>query len=258
MSANRSHNVSREPVNPFTIIRPWEFPLLIKVITYGGFILTLIACLIYLEIIIAFVRNPLLITPFSIHIVNMVAINLVAASIYEVMLALNWYRTKTIRFGVVSTVTFVTRVVRFATILVPQGFIIVSYPLLVYKVLRRTRVTIGAQGGRPGRRSGRGEIRLVMWLVILEIIFWMPATMMAILGNLRIALPFLDVNAWAFDFATVLHTVDPVVYLLFLGNLRQEIKLHLRGLLGLPVQGLPVQSGPAGNNVVRPAAVGRN
>ncbi|OWA54026.1 hypothetical protein BV898_18448 [Hypsibius exemplaris] len=141
------------------------------------------------------------------------------------------------------------QVVRIATSLIPQGFIILSYPLLVYKVLRRRRVTVGAQDRRPGRRSGHGEIRLVMWLVFLEIIFWLPANTLAILGNLRIALPFPDVNAWAFDFSSVLHTVDPIVYLMFLGNLRREIKLHLRGLLGLPVQ-----SRPAGNNAVRPAA----
>ncbi|OWA52089.1 hypothetical protein BV898_16552 [Hypsibius exemplaris] len=154
MAANLSHNVSRELLSPFAIIRPWEFPLLIKVTTYGGFILTVAACLIYLEIVIAFVRNRNLITPFSIHIVSMVAINLITTAVYDpIMLTRNlsremfrgnyslcglykylqwttmslsalqhgiicvdrwlaivlpnWYRTKTIRFGVFSTVTVV-------------------------------------------------------------------------------------------------------------------------------------------------------
>ncbi|OWA52090.1 hypothetical protein BV898_16553 [Hypsibius exemplaris] len=98
---------------------------------------------------------------------------------------------------------------------------------------------IGVRGGNR-RRSG-SEIRLAMWLVILEIIFWLPVTVMSILGNLRIALPFPDVNALAFSFGTVLHIVDPLVYLVFLGNVRQEIISRWYGVLGLETdQRLPV------------------
>ncbi|OQV12440.1 hypothetical protein BV898_13316 [Hypsibius exemplaris] len=80
-------------------------------------------------------------------------------------------------------------------------------------VIKRTRA----------RKQSRNELRLVLWVVCLQLLCWLPVTMVAIwLAGRR--LPYMG-NIYEITelFPGLLLLADPVVYLVFLKDVRKEV-----------------------------------
>ena len=179
-----------------------------------------------------------------------------------------WYRSKTVSFGMkatllavlyqqtwylplfISDVLHVTdgdlcdftaalmsyqHVTRATTFLLPQALLFLSYPFLVHKIRQRTRTmhaTTPAMEIVARQTRTSNELRLALWLLGLQIVFCMPYDVVSILSNVRSGLPyFLDIQVMFSMTVMVMLVIDPVVYLIFVDNLRQELILGLRGLM---------------------------
>ncbi|OQV12901.1 hypothetical protein BV898_12823 [Hypsibius exemplaris] len=219
----------------------------------------------------------------------------------------SWYRTKTARFGVTATLCafvyqqtwylplFVAEmmreivpdsicrttvalpayqlVVRIATHFLPELFVFLSYPMLLWRVwkLRKTRFhrlkTVrrgsrieGQQRSSTGSGSAEArnlaviyartasidlplqlmssrrthdELQLTLWLLILQIVFWMPPTVATVLRSINSALDQ-DLFNLALLLPCALLLIDPLVYLIFLKNVRNEIFGQFKGFLQVP------------------------
>ncbi|OQV24207.1 hypothetical protein BV898_02154 [Hypsibius exemplaris] len=62
---------------------PSSTPILFQIVSYLRIPVILIGVLANIEILITFIRRPCLITPFTIHILNLAVINLFTAALYE-------------------------------------------------------------------------------------------------------------------------------------------------------------------------------
>ncbi|OQV24164.1 hypothetical protein BV898_02114 [Hypsibius exemplaris] len=143
-------------------------------------------------------------------------------------------------------------VVRNVTFLAPEGFLIVNYPLLLGLIWKRRRnrlrslrrlhplpppppphlivahanntsAAVNARNDARTAQRTRKEINLVQWLLLLQILFWVPLTTFSVLIGARSRLSHVvDANFIMLVVATVLPALEVVTYLRLLGDLRRE------------------------------------
>ncbi|OQV12415.1 hypothetical protein BV898_13291 [Hypsibius exemplaris] len=205
----------------------------------------------------------------------------------------NWYRTKTIKFGVLAAVFAVTfqmtlylplfltdyyivkpagmdcRItwalpnyqvfVRVVTMYIPQLIIFLSYPLFLFTLwfrhgrVQRPRIgPVGQSGeastGRPtgqasvsrysvstiaatkSKKQASNQLRMVLWFVCLQIVCWLPVTVTTalLISALEYRSPLaVDVFQITEFLPVILLLADPVVFLVFLKDVRREVTAQL-------------------------------
>ncbi|OWA52409.1 hypothetical protein BV898_16866 [Hypsibius exemplaris] len=135
--------------------------------------------------------------------------------------------------------------VRFATMYIPQLIIFLSYPVFLYilwhRHSQRQRSQINPVGqsqastGRPStnrlpsrttKKQSRNELRLVLWFVCLQLLCWVPVTIatLLIVSAAGRRLPFMvEIFSMTELLPGLLLLADPVVYLVFLKDVRREV-----------------------------------
>ena len=116
-----------------------------------------------------------------------------------------------------------------------------SYPFLLYMVWRRARSPVvpaleptnhhnqNRTRDRPGKIQQRHQMGLALWLLSVQILLWTPSNVTSMLIGLHSQLYYLyDVPTFAVVLSGVLLLADPIIYLVFLKDLRQELLSGLR------------------------------